>query len=181
MKKLFLMIVMACSVAVASASGPDWGVKAGLNFANLGRDADASARVGFHLGAVAEWDFTKLVSFQPEALFSLKGADEITAYYLDIPLNVKFNWDLGPGSINLTVGPYIAIGLFGEVSDYDWFKSDFNHRFDIGGGLGVGYEFPKKVFLQLGYSFGFMNVNDVPHSSVNYNNMNCNLSVGYKF
>lgn len=181
MKKYLMMAVMALFAIAANAQAPRWGIKAGLNFANLGRDANTDARVGFHIGGLAEWKMTDLISLQPEALLSMKGADDISAWYLEVPINAKFNFELGKGNIYLTVGPYIGIGLFGEVNDYDWFGADRNKRFDIGGGLGVGYEFAQHWFVNLGYSYGFMNINDTPHSSIKYNQMNCNLSFGYKF
>lgn len=182
MKKILLMVIMALFVVSANAQMENlrWGVKAGMNVSNFGRDADTDARIGFHIGALAEYTLTDLISIQPELLLTLKGAKHYTPYYLELPINAKFNFPLGEDRVYLTVGPYIAYGLFGEgaISDRKFFKDDAK-RFDFGGGIGAGYEFMNGLFLNLGFSYGFIDISDGFGEDIN--NMNFMVSVGYKF
>lgn len=78
MKKLIL-IVAALMVSLGAQAGSPlkWGVKAGMNYhtvgepTNLGKDiVEAKNRVGWHAGLQASWQVTRLLSVDPELIFS---------------------------------------------------------------------------------------------------------------
>lgn len=177
MKKLFLMAVMTLFVIGVSAQSPRWGVKAGLNMANLGGDISPDARIGFHAGVTAEFGLTEMISLQPEALVSLKGCDGVDPYYLEVPINVKFNFPLNADKVYLAVGPYVAYGISGSNNYFDANKS-----LDYGIGIGAGYDWGEKWVFSLGYQMGLANINDLPAPfDWTSKQNNVTLSVGYKF
>jgi len=135
---------------------------------------DINARIGFHAGVTAEFSLTEMISLQPEALVSLKGFDGADPYYLEVPINVKFNFPLNADKVFLAVGPYVAYGISGANNYFDYYKS-----LDYGLGIGAGYDFGEKWEFGLGYQMGLANINDVGTDNVKQNNVT--LSVGYKF
>ena len=78
MKNLLLAIFLATSLpsVLAQSNSPVFGVKAGLNIANLispdNDDNEISRLTTFHFGATAEFGIGQILSLQPELLFSAK-------------------------------------------------------------------------------------------------------------
>ncbi|HZF64558.1 MAG TPA: porin family protein, partial [Chitinophagaceae bacterium] len=105
MKKFFLAVALTASVVALNAqSGAGFGVKGGLNLANLtvtgdDEDADFKMKPGFHLGVFANVPLGGTLSFQPELLYSAEGAkmdilDEDVKFnlsYLNVPLLLQYN------------------------------------------------------------------------------------------
>ncbi len=75
-----------------------FGVKAGVNFASLGADAeDVKARTSIHFGAMAEFMLSDKFSIQPELVYSAQGTkfddsdDLVTKLdYLNLPILAKY-------------------------------------------------------------------------------------------
>jgi hypothetical protein len=87
--------------------------------------------IGFHVGPVVDVKMLEFLYLQPGVMFSLKGADmeeesksgsdkrtrktTISAYYIDVPLNLSLKGYLAPNlALRAHVGPYAGFGLFGE-------------------------------------------------------------------
>src|ERR1035437_6893085 len=87
MKKILLMaVLMIASLNLMNAQGINFGVKAGLNLANVSGSPTASAsiagetstysngmHIGFHIGAVCNIALNDNFSVVPEVLFSQGG------------------------------------------------------------------------------------------------------------
>lgn len=96
------------------------------------------------------------------------------AYYIEVPVVVNYYIRLSsPHYLNLTAGPYAAIGVGGNTETFGdtdrqgaqrlyykkkTFDLDGVHRFDAGLTVGVGYEYDRRINLSLNADLGMLNV-----------------------
>jgi len=198
----------AQSINIIAGFSSTSAVSTGDSIANNG----LSALAGYHFAANIDFKINDYLSFQPGLIFQTKGSKyqfsvnptgnlfgprasittDITARYLDLPLNIKAHYDI---NTNLTVfaiaGPYVGLGLEGEVTTnvnflglnipnnqaIDW-GTDIQ-RFDYGLGFGGGVEY-RNFILQANYDLGLANL--VVEGSVNNSLQNriFRLSLGYR-
>lgn len=137
MKKLLLALTLVgATITTASAQGFTYGLKAGINYANLwGKDTPGGNgyKLGFVGGLAANYAINDMASIQVEALYSQKGFkttdtsfEDATGNkykaegsqnldYLDVPILVKI--DAGP--IFFELGPQAGLLLSSKLSsDY---------------------------------------------------------------
>ncbi|EGV43942.1 PorT family protein [Bizionia argentinensis JUB59] len=140
MKKLFLFAVVAVfSLASISAQDIRFGVKGGVNFANIAGDfgvagistdlEDAEMKVGFHIGGLAEFKLSEKFALQPELLFSNQGYKSnyldnddrkvdynVNLNYINIPIMAKFMLIEG---LAIEAGPQVGflISAKNELND----------------------------------------------------------------
>ena len=129
MKKFLISALVVGVTALGFSQELRWGIKGGINFANLRGDKTITyyykggkqiaipgsnkGKVGFHIGAFAEYPINEKLTFQPELLISTQGAEfennsyeENRAYsskatknmvskvnltYLEVPIMFKYN------------------------------------------------------------------------------------------
>jgi len=199
-----------------SASAQTIEVKGGLNLANIHeKDNDKTysddnlIKPGFHLGAMAEFPITDLLSFSPGLLLSTKGAraeDEmfgaslkmsVITYNFDIPLTMKVGYEINDGlKIFGAAGPYIGLGLSGKAKvtadyngdkdteeiDIEWGNDDSDDfkRLDMGLSFGGGVEINELV-LGISYDLGLGNISPYSENGHKITNRVIKISVGYKF
>ncbi len=203
--KLFVVVI---SLTIATGSfAQEYGVKAGLNSANMLMQDDDDTfsddldmKIGFHIGATAEFPINELFSFETGLFFTQKGykfelteegekhEDKLTLNYLEIPLQAKVNYDLGGSKIYGLLGPYLGFGISGkfedeeESMDVEWGSGEEDHfkRLDFGLTIGAGVEISN---ITIGASYGLGLANISPHDEGGYkiNNRVIGISVGYKF
>lgn len=186
-----------------------FGVKAGLNLANLTNDEDGKVRPSFHIGAVAEFAIGDKFSIQPELLYSRQGSKASVSHtiedgdvvmkfdadgtlkldYINIPVLAKYKINdsfsiLGGLQVGFLVQAEVEVDVqaYGvNVNTKQDFKSEVN-SVDFGLNIGVGYELPVGVFFEARHNFGITNVNkETGKDIVNSQNSVFQLSVGYKF
>lgn len=180
---LILFIFTALSAPAADAQSPvSFGIKGGLNFANIDGSANFSAfdrRNAVEVGAVAEFSFPMLpVGLETGIYYSQKGtsisvaSDQVPVgglsgdltYRLDyvkVPVLAKF-WFGSPGLIepHILLGPYGSYNINAEITgspDGTLDISDEVNDYDYGiiGGVGVDFNFGLSRFsLQGRYSYG---------------------------
>jgi hypothetical protein len=209
MKKLILFTIAFCLIAGTSFSQITFGPKIGANlskysysFKESDLEPDVKLRLGPSIGGVLDLPITDFLSFQPSLMYSKKGSsydldkmnpnhtfdgymrDRVS--YIEVPLNFAGKLELGPGSIQLFVGPYIAFAIAGKsISKYDETKQDgsvtkvdeeydikFTNKvstadqdkdnswmrpFDYGLDFGLGYQWNAFLF-NVGYQMGFANL-----------------------
>ncbi|MEG9328807.1 Outer membrane protein beta-barrel domain-containing protein [Salinimicrobium catena] len=181
MKKLLLVAAFFFAVSASQAQEMGFGIKGGVNFANLSGDDvdDIDGRTGFHLGLLAEFGLTESFSIQPEVLYSAQGAkdDEMNwnLDYLTIPVMAKYY--AVPG-FSIEAGPYVGFNVKSEV-EMDGVSVDVEDETestDFGVGFGLGYELPMGVFFQARYNMGLSDI----ASDADAKNSVFQLSVGYK-
>ena len=196
MKKLFLTLAVACLGLTASAQEKGdirFGVVAGMNVSNI-TDMEMDSRIGFHVGAKAEYNLSENLYGNAGVIFSQKGNKysegdvEITNNpgYIEVPINFGYRYKISDGvSVFGETGPYLAFGICGKTKieyDGDEAKADFfedgTNKFDFGWGVKVGVE-AAKFQISVGYEYGITKVFDVDGSS--NHNSNLMVSVGYMF
>lgn len=196
-KKLFLVLVIFVAATAVSAQ-VNLGVKGGINLSNIyGSDVTGnSAKIGFHAGILADYEFSFNSAIQTGIFFTTKGYkgdDEeseltVNSMYLQLPVHYAYKLDISPGTrVVFHGGPYIAYGIGGKITngiDMDTFGDEgIFERFDAGLGIGVGAEFGA-ILLDLGWDMGLVDILNVDFMEAdlgNVKNMNAYLSIGYKF
>jgi len=225
MKTKALLLAMTTTAFALGAKaqetpGTTFGIRAGVNFQNInGRDLfdeklENKIKTGFHVGVNAEIPIATDFYLQPGVLFTTKGAKskddddiKVNLSYIEVPINFLYKPELGMGKLLLGIGPYIAFGIGGKVSNADGKETDveftkevsaqnfstaaalgyypYFKRFDAGGNLLVGYEFSNNFSVQLNAQLGMLNINsdikDISDDDTKFKNTGFGVSVGYRF
>lgn len=183
----------------ASASFAQLGARIGLDLAKWGADAkdDYKASAGLHLGVVDNIELGGDISLQPGVYYmqrntKLEAADLKThTHYLDIPVLVKYNLDLGSDLVlDPHVGPYFGFGFAGKVKDTDIhvFRKDKPEKekpgmdfsnFDMGLNLGCGITY-SSVYFGLDYQWGFKDISKAAGVEVRNNNFMVTFGVWFE-
>lgn len=164
-----------------------FGVKAGVNFANLQtKNADNSLLTGINIGVFGKIPILKMVAFQTELYFTSKGSEvtykgafangtaRFKLNYMEVPLLLVVNIN---DNINVHFGAYGSYLINGKVKNastidvFDFEKQidtdDFNN-FDAGIAAGVGLDLGA-VSLGLRYNHGLKKVgNEKQYSGTAY-------------
>lgn len=172
MKKISLLFFALFATAFsATAQESRIGLKTGVNFANLGGDAETDMRVGYHIGGFVKLQLNDVIAIQPELLYSLQGykseglsfgsitiieEENVNYHYINVPIMLKIYPIEG---FNLQVGPqfgYLAALTFdGEdvKNDAKVKNTDFSLAF------GAGFDLDD---VQIGarYNLGLSNISD---------------------
>lgn len=182
MKKFTIMIICLVMTAGISAQekGFTWGVKAGVNLANVtGMNSDM--KVGFNAGIATEFGLTEKFAVGPELVYSLQGASagesKLNASYINLPIMAKYyvikglSINLGP-QLGYVVSMKSKMGSTSVKAD----KSTYN-SFDFGIGVGATYHI-QKFLIDARYTHGLTNV---AKGGVKNKNSVIQLGVGYMF
>ena len=175
MKKVILSLaILAGATSAAQAQSTRFGVKAGVNLANIsGKDTkDAKNLVGLSAGVMADLGFSDLLSFHPELLYSQKGAKfegsgatgQVRTSYLDLPLLLRVNAD----GLFFEAGPQVGflIGQKFEVNGTTISTStEGTRKVDAGYIAGVGYQLSSGLELGVRYNGGISDLSDKNTSS----------------
>jgi len=149
----------------SSGSSVSLGLKAGASLTNFtGADAKVyDNRFGFHAGVFANIGLTRLFAFQPELLYSQKGANynNVTdvsqrLHYVDVPLAFHVN----SGGLFFEAGPQVGFLVGAKYQSGNAstdIKSTLN-SVDFGYLFGLGYQLKHGLGVGLRYNGGFTNV-----------------------
>lgn len=160
MKKI-LFFTLFC-VAFSNAQSFKFGVKAGLNYANLeSSKVQTEAITSYHAGIVAEVKVFDSFSIQPELLYSTQGATYKNAVeefknelgYLSIPVVAKFNLN---EQFSLELGPQASF-LLSERKQFDVNKAE---TFDFSGVGGLSLKLTDNFFVTARYILGLTEVSE---------------------
>lgn len=191
MKKLILAAFFVIVAATNSnAQIVKFGVKGGVNFANLnggtdGIDYDFKNKTGFHVGAVAEIKVLPNFSIQPEAMFSSQGAasdvdgvDDFDLDYISVPVLAKFY--LITDRLSIEAGPQFSFlvndsgKVLDELPDSEG-QDPKSFDFAVAGGLGLNIA--GGLFAQARYTIGLTEIS----KNADAKNAVFQLSLGYMF
>ena len=208
MKSIFKLTLMAVAVfgAVNFASAQiDFGVKAGLNLANVNyseEGLDTKMLVTFQAGVVADINISDHLAIQPGLLLVGKGfKSEVELFgetfkttanpmYLQVPVNLLYKGNM----FYAGVGPYAGFGLFGKVKSEGGGQSDSEDlsfgsgeddtwsALDFGANLEAGVML-NNIRIGAGYALGLANVipNDVRSGDESVKNSVISVNVTYMF
>lgn len=163
-----LALVMGlAATAQAQHGNVSLGLKAGATLSNFaGADAAPFKNVfGYHAGVFANISLSDLVAFQPELLYSQKGAKSLTPagdystrrfHYVDVPLVFHLN----TGGLFFEAGP--QVGFLVKAQDkYGSSTTTLTHAnfntVDLGYVVGLGYQRKSGLGVGLRYNGGVTN------------------------
>ena len=186
MKKIILSLVAVATFGAVNAQDMKFGAKAGINMSNFTGDANTDSKIGFQVGAFAEFKVSEKFAVQPEILFSNLGAKydvlgtTVTenANYILIPVMAKY---YVANAFSLEAGPQIGFLMSAKAKgDGDSVDTKDNYKsMDFGLNLGAGYDVAENINIGLRYSLGLSNIADA--SGFDVKTSNIALAVGYKF
>jgi Outer membrane protein beta-barrel domain len=174
MKKFLLTAAMAIGCIVSANA--QFGIKAGLNFANLKGDGAENFNVltNFHIGGLYEARVFEHVYLQPELLYAVQGArvdnDEIKLNYFTVPVLLKIYLN---GNFNLQAGPQMSM-LISESDNFKPFKSE---TFDFGWTGGLEFFVTDGFFIQARYYGGTKEIS----GNTDLKNTMVSASIGFVF
>jgi hypothetical protein len=174
---LLFAAALVLGVTATASAQVRFGVKAGLNLANVmfdgEDDQDTKMLPSFHAGGVLEFGLTEMVGLSAGLQVSGKGfkisEDDFEAksnpIYLQVPLAVYYQ----SSGLYIGAGPYVGFGLFGknkveilgEEEDEDIsFGSSADDEYaplDFGIGAELGYNI-NALRVSASYNFGLANL-----------------------
>ena len=195
MKKISITFLFAIMVSFAYSQAEfAVGLKAGPNFSTVNTDATVGetykSRTGFHAGAFALIKMTK-IGIQPEFLFSQQGTTvkfnnqnyDANYSYFNIPILLKLYTVAG---INLQAGPQFGFVTKAEqeIMTASGAKTtqDVKNQLkgsDISLAMGLGWDLPFGLTIDLRYNLGLSKINDSAGSQEAKNQV-FQASLGYK-
>ncbi len=184
MKKLFIIVALACVSAVAGAQ--NWKVEAGLGFAKYGGDVSLDPAFSYSVGAGYECKLNDKWSIQPNAFLTKKGGKEngvkSRANYLEIPVFISYRINCGDFNVVPQVGPYVAYGLWGKTksdgSKFDTFSNNLLDEKDWGFQVRADLEY-ENYLVGVRYHFGLSDNNNSVGGSIK--NRGLLFCFGYRF
>jgi hypothetical protein len=202
MRKIIILSFLIC-LFILPAGAQKLGVKAGLNINTPKIDyygMDGKSRVGFDVGLTSAFNLPLSgLSINTGLLFSQQGFslkhdygnnNGITYYFktnnLEVPLNVRKEFDFFVVKQFIQIGPYVSYSLSGRIKDGVGshkmnFKSD-GDRFDTGLNIGIGCNLPLNLEVLVNYGFGFTDSKIVfGDQFISQKNRNWHFSLGYHF
>lgn len=194
MKKVFLAIAVVIGFGVANAQSVKYGVKAGLNVANvsnLDSEIKFDSRVAYHIGAMAEIGLTEQFAVQPEVLFSVQGVTKkegeasatLNLNYVNVPVMAKYyvieglSLEVGPQVGFLTTAEFKLEGAGKESGTKD-VKDNFK-KVDFGLNFGASYNY-QNFNLGVRYNLGLTDVAKEKEGDAKKNGV-FQVSLGYFF
>ncbi|MDT3740976.1 MAG: porin family protein [Candidatus Kapabacteria bacterium] len=214
--KYFFVVIIFIFALNEDIHSQIFGIKAGLNLSDMYNKRDqeevqSNMKPGFHIGATAEFPISKMFAFESGILLSNKGykvdisetqggvtatiKQNVSMYYLDIPITAKLYLPVGSAKFCFLAGPYLALGLSGTATteltvngqtqkkDEDVnFGSDEDELKPLDYGLifGAGIEFSNFTF-GINYNLGLANLLNNTEFNSTINHKVIGISAGYKF
>lgn len=165
MKKLGSVLIVTAFAALLALPSPAaadvrFGLKGGASIANVNGDfvdalGDWKSTVGFCGGIFLEFNFGRVLTLQPEVLYTMKGADtgegKLKFDYIEIPVLLKLRLPTGDVHPFIFAGPAFGFTLKSALEGIeleDFPKSDYSAV--IGGGLQLGRSFHIDVRYTMG-------------------------------
>jgi opacity protein-like surface antigen len=180
MKKSFLTFAILFFYFNSSeAQSVQFGVKAGLNYANFsGATPQTDAITSYHAGVVAQIVVMDKFAIQPELLYSTQGASYKNATeefknergYLAIPVVAKINLS---DTFMLELGPQASFLLV----DKNKFSANDSKTFDFSVLGGLGFKITDNIFVEGRYVLGLTDVSKEAKAK----NSVVQLSLGFLF
>ena len=210
MKKLIILsisLLLALNLISQVTYGPRLGLnmsKYAYNWTDDWDEPQVKFKGGFSVAGVLNWQFNDFLALQPALSITKKGTahdvdswnsgqyvyvgyDRDRVTYLELPVNLAGGIRLGPGQIQLFVGPYIAYAIAGK-NRYDYEETDnvvktsykdskkikfknkieegdhddedvahYQRPLDYGVNAGIGYAYNQLLF-NLGFAMGLANL-----------------------
>lgn len=175
MKKYLLNTIMIIAIAAsANAQRTQFGVKAGVNFADVQtKDGpDYEYKPGFHGGLLAHIHASEHIAIQPEIVYSLQGGKyetplvetKLNLSYVNVPVMLQYMFKNG---FRLQTGPQVGflVNAETEVNDEEIDSMDDLKKTDFSWSFGLGYLTSSNLGFDARYNHGITNIFDVGTNS----------------
>jgi hypothetical protein len=184
MKRIIISALLVMLIKGAFAQHVEYGIKGGVNFANINDDAadkNADTKTGFHLGGLAHIHLTRAFAVQPEIVYSTQGAEygntKLKLNYINVPVLAQYMFANG---FRLQTGPQLGILTTSEYetghteTDVDDFSNaDFSWSF------GAGYLSRSGLGIDARYNLGLTDVSK--SKTTDFQNRVWQLGLFYQF
>jgi len=184
MKRIIISAVMLLLIKFASAQHVEYGIKGGVNFANIkdeAADSKADAKTGFNVGGLAHIHLTRHFAVQPEIVYSTQGAEyndgKLRLNYINVPVLAQYMFANG---FRIQTGPQLGILTTSSFksgnteTDVDNFSNA-----DFGWVFGASYLSHSGLGVDARYNMG---LTDVTKSTTNdFKNRVWQLGLFYQF
>lgn len=194
MKRMKYVFVALLASFLCNAQSVKFGIKGGVNYSDPSiLNAKASSKIGYHVGGVAEFKFSKF-AIQPEITYSVLGAkfngnyikSDANVGYIAVPVFFKvfvlkkFSVEAGP-QVSYAVSENTTTTLsgnnLGEILQVN--------NLDYGFSAGASMQVTDTLFLQLRGVYGFTEITKttgIPQvDAFEVKNRALQLSLGYMF
>jgi Outer membrane protein beta-barrel domain len=170
-----------------SAAGIKFGLKGGANIANVNgnwNDAlgDWKSTVGFCGGIFLELNFGKVLTIQPEVLYTMKGADmgdgKLKFDYLEIPVLLKVRIPTGNIHPFIFAGPAFGFNLKAAIDEY---QLDGMPTADYSAVLGGGLQLGRSVHIDVRYTMGLQKLEIPDLETIDLKNGVLSATLGLAF
>lgn len=169
MKRIILLAVVAVAVQAVYAQKVQFGVKAGVNLANFNHDAspNSDSKAGLNIGALAHIHLSGQWAVQPEAVFSMQGAEyinnKVKINYVNIPVLAQYMFANG---FRLQTGPQLGIltSSKNKAGDLEVDSDDYYTNTDFAWSFGAGYLTKSGLGVDARYNLG---ISDITRNEVN--------------
>lgn len=167
MSKIILVVLVFSLALLQSFGQTQFGVKAGLNFANVDYNAPSAKnfRLGLNGGLLTEFRMSNKILVRPEILYSIKGykfksGGTISLNYVSIPILGGFRPN---DKVAILLGPELSILTTASSKSKDGYHdlSRYYRNFDFAIDLGAIYNIKNGLGAELRYSYGFKDLSDV--------------------
>lgn len=187
MKTKLYLLVAGLILLSTTTWAQKFGVKAGINLSNekasaSGVSVSASNKVGFTVGAFADWEISQLFSIQSELNYSQMGAkvgsQKERLDYIAIPILAKFHL----GELGIYAGPQASF-LIGGKDQFQGQPIGVASQFkmlDFSAVGGAEYVLAQKVVVSARYQLGLINISDMG-AAAKLINKGASFTLGYKF
>jgi len=179
---VIIVLAIAIQPIFAQDGAMQFGVKVGLNLANVSTDPEPEgvsfdAVTKFGVGGIMLYPLSEVLDLQVEAMYLLKGSkaefdffgtvfeSELNLAYLSVPVMVRYNLGSEDTSPYIVVGPEFGFLLSAKVKVDDIeedLKDDFK-SLDLGLNIGAGVSMDMgttPMFVEVRYSLGLSNIED---------------------
>jgi len=190
MRTLLLTLTLLIAVVTTQAQDVNFGVKAGLNLANINaEDDDFESRKSFHAGIFVEFGISEKFSVQPELVYSRQGSFVDTDFVIDgigpqplvIPMEISFNIDYlnmpvlakfyAAEGLSFQTGPQVGVKLSAKSEiELDVDIPDFENEIDsdiedldtidLSWVFGLAYRLPAGIGFDARYNLGLTSMGE---------------------
>lgn len=193
MKKVVIipsLLIIGLSMQAQKKQAPavEFGLKAGLNIANVHvqNSNNPDSKASFYAGGLAHIHISSQFAVQPEIMYSgqgytqsIAGTDhKINLGYINIPVLAQLMFGEG---FRLETGPQLGLlaGAHDKANKISIDVKDNLKGIDFAWVFGVGYLTPAGFGVDARYNLGISNINDL--TSANVNNRVFAVGVFYQF
>ncbi len=188
MKKLIILISAIFIANFINAQHVTFGIKGGLNLANLTGVNDNTTRVSFNAGGLAHIHINEHFAVQPEVFYSGQGIHfqngnnpdaDIKLGYINIPVLLQYM--TGDG-FRLETGPQVGI-LASAKAKSGSTSVDIKNSYktaDFSWAFGLSYLTKSRVGISARYNLGISDISDSNNSDVKNSVFNIGLFYHFK-